>query len=305
MCESQETPGFAYMDEDSINAELKCSICFDPFTNPVTTSCCNNVFCLSCIEKVLKKKPVCPLCCHEPLSRIHIKLPDLIIFSSLYQLLVKCESCGESNIQRGFFNEHINVSCPKIKVTCSGVDLKCEWVGPRDQLASHITSCNFEYMRPIFGQFISTTKELKFQVNCLRDHCRELEIDNKRCNSKLNALEIRCQQLELMPNLGKGQKRARDDEIPVTKSKLMSATRISSTSSNCIDAITEENVRNLLTGKLMTSKELIQEYLPKNEEERTREVKEAVVQKLAIILKRLNIHEKIINGKKHIALRIM
>lgn len=53
----------------------------------------------------------------------------------------------------------------------------------------------------------------------------------------------------------------------------------------------------------MTSKELIQNFLPRSENLRTKEVKEGIVQKLATILKRLNIEEKTMNGKKYMKLK--
>ena len=52
----------------------------------------------------------------------------------------------------------------------------------------------------------------------------------------------------------------------------------------------------------MTSKALIRHFLPKNENVRTQEIKQAIVEKLATILRRLNIEDKVINGKKMITL---
>jgi len=85
------------------------------------------------------------------------------------------------------------------------------------------------------------------------------------------------------------------------KSTVMS---LPSTPSNPSETITEDKVRSLLLRKqYMTFTELIQNFLPKTENLRTKEIKEGIVQKLATILKRLNIEEKIINGKKHIKLK--
>jgi hypothetical protein len=53
----------------------------------------------------------------------------------------------------------------------------------------------------------------------------------------------------------------------------------------------------------MTHTELIQIFLPKTESLRTKEVKNGIVQKLASVLRRLNIEERTINGKKHIKLK--
>ena len=70
------------------------------------------------------------------------------------------------------------------------------------------------------------------------------------------------------------------------------------------ETITEEKVRSLISQKQhITFTELIQKFLPKSENLRTKEIKEGIVQKLATILKRLNIEEKFINGKKHITFK--
>ncbi|CAF0895097.1 unnamed protein product [Rotaria sordida] len=99
----------------------------------------------------------------------------------------------------------------------------------------------------------------------------------------------------------KGHKKAREEEMRAIKSKVMS---LPSTPSNPSETITEDKVRNLLLRKqYMTFTELIQNFLPKTENLRTKEIKEGIVQKLATILKRLNIEEKIINGKKHVKLK--
>ncbi len=53
----------------------------------------------------------------------------------------------------------------------------------------------------------------------------------------------------------------------------------------------------------MTFTELIQIFWPRAESLRTKEVKNGIVEKLATVLRRLNIEEKVINGKKHIKLK--
>jgi len=74
-------------------------------------------------------------------------------------------------------------------------------------------------------------------------------------------------------------------------------------SRNPSETITEDKVRSFLVRKqFITFTELIQNFLPKSKNLRTKEIKEGIVQKLATILKHLNIEEKIINGKKHIKL---
>ena len=52
----------------------------------------------------------------------------------------------------------------------------------------------------------------------------------------------------------------------------------------------------------MTSKEIIQKFLPKAND-RTAEVKKTITDKLAAIIKRLNIERKEIDGKSYIRLK--
>ena len=104
--------------------------------------------------------------------------------------------------------------------------------------------------------------------------------------------------------LEKGHKKAKEEEMRDIKSKVISLSTASSAASNSSETITEEKVRTLLQQKHhMTSSELIQKFLPKPEHLRTKEVKDGIVQKLASILKCLNIEEKMINGKKYIKLK--
>ncbi|CAF3501606.1 unnamed protein product [Rotaria socialis] len=195
MCEAQKTRGFEYIDEQSISDELKCSICTEPFIDPVVTSSCDHTFCRSGIESALKRKAACPDCRHEPLSSGELKPSGRILLNLLNRLLVRCTNCRQTNIQRGLFDDHIKKLCPKVDVACSAVDLKCEWRGPRDQLSNHLANCMIESMRPILGQFIPITEridrsereneQLKLKVAALEQRCNEHEIEIQQLKQKM------------------------------------------------------------------------------------------------------------------------
>ncbi|CAF1201427.1 unnamed protein product [Rotaria sordida] len=173
------------MDEDSIDAEVKCSICTEAFIDPVVISSCKHIFCRSGIETVLQDKPVCPLCRHEPITLNELQLADHTMVDYLNQLLVKCDTCDEKDIQRNLFDEHIKKLCPKVQMTCSAADLKCGWTGLRDQLDEHVAHCTFELMRPILGQLPVMTEEMK-----------RIQNDNQELQLQVNGLVHRCKQLE-------------------------------------------------------------------------------------------------------------
>ncbi|CAF0748706.1 unnamed protein product [Adineta ricciae] len=119
---------------------------------------------------------------------------------------------------------------------------------------------------------------------------------NEPVASSVNSQPIPSEQVKTE----KGHKKAREEEMRAIKSKVMS---LPTTPSNPTDAITEEKVRSLLQRKPMTIGELIQMFLPKLESQRTKELKDSIVQKLATVIKRLDLEEKIINKKKHIKLK--
>ena len=50
---------------ENIRKDNNCNICFDECDKPVTTPCCQHLFCLSCIINSYKYKPTCPYC-REP-----------------------------------------------------------------------------------------------------------------------------------------------------------------------------------------------------------------------------------------------
>ncbi|CAF1329557.1 unnamed protein product, partial [Rotaria sordida] len=99
------------------------------------------------------------------------------------------------------------------------------------------------------------------------------------------------------------QKIRKEDETRAIKSNVMS---FSNASFNLSETITEDKIRNLLLEKQqMTLTELIQNFLPTTEDLQTKEkeIKDDIAQKIAIILKHLNIEEKIINGEQVIKLK--
>ena len=185
MCEAQLTRDFEYADEQSIDIELKCSICTDPFIDPVRTSPCKHTFCRSGIQRVLESRPACPLCRCEPIQSDDFEPANPAVSNLLDLLLVHCQLCGQTNIQRSLFAEHIKVACPKVKETCLAVDLKCPWLGPRDEQAGHVSHCRFELMRPVLSQYIT-----------MQAHFEEIQRENEELKLQVNGLNHRCKQLQ-------------------------------------------------------------------------------------------------------------
>ncbi|CAF1328721.1 unnamed protein product [Rotaria magnacalcarata] len=186
MCDSQHTRGFSYVNEESIDADVKCAICTDPYLDPVVVLTCNHIFCRTGIERVMKDKPVCPMCRHMPFTLSELQPANLPLVNCLNELLVKCDTCDQMNIKRNMFDEHINKLCPKAKVTCSAADLNCEWTDSRDQLDDHLAHCKFEPLRSVLGPLLLMAKQVD-----------RIQNDNQELQLQVNGLQHRCKQLEM------------------------------------------------------------------------------------------------------------
>jgi len=193
------SPNFEYMDKASIDKDLNCEYCTNPLVEPVSTPC-KHTFCRACIENKIKKTG--GACAKPKCKNKSIPLEDLtpvterIVLNMLDRLLVKCTSCGTSNIQRGAFEKHATKICPKATVACTAVDIKCPWIGPSDQLKQHMISCAYEQIRPILVEIIQDNRQLKEKIQqmseqCLKNHqlhIKELQETNQRLNTSVGEL---------------------------------------------------------------------------------------------------------------------
>lgn len=185
MCEAQATRGFEYVDERSIDPDLICSICTEPFIDPVYIASCHHVFCRSGMKQVLVIQPACPLCRHEPIRYEELLPADSDMIARLDDLSLNCQLCGQTKISRKDFQEHVQLQCPKAEIMCHAADLKCPWRGSRDQLDTHLASCRFQPIRDLLEPYVTMEKQ--------RDEIRRL---NQTLTSQVNGLTYRCHQLE-------------------------------------------------------------------------------------------------------------
>ncbi|CAF1493036.1 unnamed protein product [Rotaria sordida] len=113
----------------------------------------------------------------------------------LDQLPIKCFVCGDSQLKRIDFNDHINKACPKINVLCSAADIKCPWTRTREELEKHIPTCKFAPLRSILAQMISENEQLNIKYEQLNIENEQLKFKNEQLYSEKQQLYIRKQQL--------------------------------------------------------------------------------------------------------------
>ncbi|CAF1485633.1 unnamed protein product, partial [Rotaria sp. Silwood1] len=154
-----------YMDEQSIDPNLICSICHKALKDPVCTPC-DHTYGRECITQWLNQndKSSCPMCLKKPISINELTQASRPLRNMLDQIRVQCTLCAQTGLQRGSFVDHVNKICPKSVVPCQAADIKCPWKGPRDELQSHLLTCVFEPLRPVLSSLIAQNRQLIDQV---------------------------------------------------------------------------------------------------------------------------------------------
>ena len=156
---------YEYMNEESIDRELICTICDAPFKDPKCTPC-DHLFCDECIVQWIENHDItCPVCRYQPLAIDKLTKANRPLRNMLDRLEVKCTACGQKNLRRGEFRTHVERVCFNANVLCSAADIKCTWQGSRNQLEQHLASCAFESLRPVLKQLITENEQLKEHLN--------------------------------------------------------------------------------------------------------------------------------------------
>ncbi|CAF4904552.1 unnamed protein product, partial [Rotaria magnacalcarata] len=195
---------YEYIDRASIDENLICEVCHNPFLDPVVTQC-GSTYCGSCIEQNIKSGSHCPSqSCNQLLSADHLTLnptPRLII-SMLDNLRVRCRLCGETNVNRRNFDEHLQGSCPERRIDCSAKDVGCPWSGPRNEHNEHVKMCLFEKLRPMADSLHKVIENQRLDIKKLQKQTTEIgqlnaQVDQQKTKLEQQTTELGQQKIQL------------------------------------------------------------------------------------------------------------
>ncbi|CAF3200847.1 unnamed protein product [Rotaria socialis] len=180
--------GYDFMDASSIDEHVICAICAHPFIDPVVTPC-DHTFCKTCIKSWFDKKSECYLCRKGGLSMKALRPANHCMMNILDKILVRCLACEDENIRRGDFADHLENHCLYHPQKCSASDLKCPWVGLRNQAKSHHSACVFETLRPAFEDILTRLHTIEKENKSLRSENNDLKEELMTLEREFNELE--------------------------------------------------------------------------------------------------------------------
>jgi len=92
---------FKYVDEEKIDGDFKCAVCFEPLYIPVSSIKCGHTYCKACIINLSK----CPICRADITSNDIID-SAIIIKKYVNSLKVYCPRCNNT-YERSSLNDHL------------------------------------------------------------------------------------------------------------------------------------------------------------------------------------------------------
>ena len=103
---------YEYCNEKSIDSNLTCSICLNPFLRPVVTHC-QHVFCYECLRSWLDQEQSCPICRQDLIPGSCDCVTKANFLKQLGRLKVQCSFCSQTGIRRYRFKDHLDHQCNK------------------------------------------------------------------------------------------------------------------------------------------------------------------------------------------------
>ena len=119
--------------------ELKCPLCLEFLKEPAITSCCGHHFCHGCIDRVITRNHVCPLCNNQGFQTFLNKEKQRLVNTLKVYCKWKsrgCEWVGEL----GRLDHHLDVEegdCGCVEVECEFGPVGCVAKLPRKNLQRH------------------------------------------------------------------------------------------------------------------------------------------------------------------------
>ena len=141
---AQQVVGFdcVFVDPPHDMIQTECPVCLQFIQEPHQVTCCGNIFCGACIERIKRSKKVCPTCN----QRNFTDFPDKRLKRSLLGLKVYCnhqkDGC-EWTGELGELDQHLNTNpkpgkqlngCPLVQVSCT---LNCGETMTRRSIKTH------------------------------------------------------------------------------------------------------------------------------------------------------------------------
>eukprot|EP01118_Nematostelium_gracile_P000343 TRINITY_DN1034_c0_g1_i1.p1 TRINITY_DN1034_c0_g1~~TRINITY_DN1034_c0_g1_i1.p1 ORF type:complete len:287 (+),score=25.31 TRINITY_DN1034_c0_g1_i1:64-924(+) len=156
-----------YLEE--ADEDLCCSICSEPFIDPVVLPGCGHTFCDSCLHSWLDhgRNHTCPS------DRAEIKgkpTRNIMANNLVNKLKVKCSFC-EWNGKREQLQTHQAKECESIMIPCANAEMGCSIKLNRREMKSHSEECPYDKVK----SFLEEYRKIQSENQALKEKVQSLE----------------------------------------------------------------------------------------------------------------------------------
>ena len=163
---------------------ISCSICAEPFEDPVSLRDSGHTYCRVCITQALANHARCPLS-NAPIAVPRGGVDSVLVPNHQVRTLIDSQrvacryaSCGcAARPEVGAADAH-EASCPHAPTKCS----RCPFLGSRAETEAHERSCPYVVLGPVLDAQASRIQSLERKVS-------EQGRTNERLAARLDALE--------------------------------------------------------------------------------------------------------------------
>jgi hypothetical protein len=159
--EEQGPEDLTYVNKEAIDKDLICSICREPFMEPMMVPNCEHIFCKDCISKNPNNN--CPTC-RAIFSKAQVKPAHRFIVKQLENLQVICTNGNSSCPWKGT-REQLPVhkkECTYEKVPCGFSRWGCTFSGTRGEVEKHLTEdCKFKDLKSFLESYLALEKKVQ------------------------------------------------------------------------------------------------------------------------------------------------
>ncbi|CAF0997545.1 unnamed protein product [Brachionus calyciflorus] len=133
-----------YDYEGTVDDDLICHLCFQPFVDPVDAKC-GCTYCSICLQNYLKRFKYCPID-NQKIDSKNCHRASQALRRILDKLSVVCPNIDycEEYLPRHQLEYHLLTKCKGSVTYCTNANLGCDFQGPRSALSSHLLDCPFK-----------------------------------------------------------------------------------------------------------------------------------------------------------------
>jgi hypothetical protein len=115
-------------------------------------------------------------------------------------LRIKCLLCGQTNLLRGNFDDHISRACSNARAPFPSADIQRPHIEQQNQPNNHLPACTLQPFLSLFSEVFTENRQLKERCQQQLSQIQKYQTENQRQQAEIERVDQRCNQHEILIN---------------------------------------------------------------------------------------------------------